>query len=70
MNNILAESNYQYSQCIQIYLDSCETEKAEVFDKYFLPVFGIKLDAISTLYNVDEILPIQAPLKKNIKQHN
>lgn len=65
MNNILAESSYQYSLCIQICLDSCETKqnktkKAEVFDKHFLPVFGTKLNAISTLYNDDEILPTQA----------
>lgn len=61
MNSILVESNY--FQCIQIYLDSCETEKAEVFDKYFLPVLGTKLNAISTLYNKDEMLPIQANSK-------
>lgn len=73
MNNILAESSYQYSQCIQIYLDSCETKqnrtktKAEAFDKYFLPVFGTKLNTISLLYNDDEMLPTQATLKKNIK---
>jgi len=35
-------------------------KKAEVFDKYFLPAFGTKLSVVSTLYNDDEMLPMQA----------
>lgn len=65
MNNILTEPSYPYSLCIQMYLDSCETKQnktkqAEVFGKYFQRVFGTKLNAISTLYNDDEMLPTQA----------
>lgn len=75
MNNILAESSY-HTVCVSKYIwiavwnktkQNKKKKKAEVFDKYFLPVFGTKLNAISMLYNDDEMLPTQATLKKTSK---